>query len=136
VKTGGEGSLDIPENALDQREVRLAGIMHEQAHLLNDIGQIGLCQSEVLEGTGKTLVLGGVSHQGACGGGQLVLRVHWRGSGMAFRHANSLEKVNGILTLRQEQPRVVAHHGDAKEVVKVSKIRHGELGMEACHDEL
>jgi hypothetical protein len=29
VKTGREGALDVPENALDQREVRLAGIMHE-----------------------------------------------------------------------------------------------------------
>jgi hypothetical protein len=35
--TGGEGALDVPKNSLDQREVRLAGIMHEQAHLLNSI---------------------------------------------------------------------------------------------------
>jgi len=65
VKTGGEGALDVLENALDQREVRLAGIMHEQAYLLNSICQIRPCQGEVLEGTGETPVLGGVSNLSA-----------------------------------------------------------------------
>ena len=110
--------------------------MHEQAHLLNIICQIRTRQSEVLEGACETPVLGGVSHQGACVGGQLVPCVHGHGNGMAFRHGSLSEKVDGVLTLRQEQPRAIARHEDAEEVVKVTKIRHGELRVELCHDEL
>jgi hypothetical protein len=55
---------------------------------------------------------------------------------MALRQASLLEKIDGILTLRQEQPRAVTLHRDAEEVVKVAKIRHGELRVEACPDEL
>jgi len=55
---------------------------------------------------------------------------------MAFRHGSLSEKVDGVLTLRQEQPRAIARHEDAEEVVKVTKIRHGELRVELCHDEL
>jgi hypothetical protein len=69
VNTDEEGALGVPENALDERLVRLTGIMHEQAHLLNSICQIRPCESEVLEGTGETLVLREVNHRGACGGG-------------------------------------------------------------------
>ena len=38
--------------------------------------------------------------------------------------------------LRQEHPRAIACHRDAKEVVKVAKTRHGKLGVKVCRDEL
>jgi hypothetical protein len=53
---------------------------------------------------------------------------------MAFRHASPSEKIDGLLTLRQEQPRAVTRHRDAEKVVKVTKIRHGELKVEVCCD--
>ena len=55
---------------------------------------------------------------------------------MAFRHARPLEKIDGVLTLRQEQPRAIARHGDAKEVVKVAKIHHGDLKVKEPRDAL
>ena len=35
-----ESALYVALDALDQREMRLAGIMHEEAHLLNSIRQV------------------------------------------------------------------------------------------------
>jgi hypothetical protein len=37
VKPRGECTLDVVENMLDKRQVRLTRGMHEEAHLLNNI---------------------------------------------------------------------------------------------------
>ena len=43
-----ESALYVALDALDQREMRLAGIMHEEAHLLNSIRQVWACERQVL----------------------------------------------------------------------------------------
>jgi hypothetical protein len=53
-----------------------------------------------------------------------------------FRHAGTLEEVDGILTLSLEQTVTVVCHGDAKEVVKINEVRHGELRVETQGDML
>jgi len=40
--------------------MRLAGIMHEETHLLNSVGDVGSSQREVLKCTGETPVLLGI----------------------------------------------------------------------------
>jgi len=48
VESGGECALHVAQDALDQREMKLAGIMHEEAHLLNSIRQVWACERQVL----------------------------------------------------------------------------------------
>lgn len=75
MKTSGEGALDVAKNTLDQREMRLSGVMHEETHLLNGIGQIGASQRKILKSIGDTPVLRWISNRRALGGGQLGMSV-------------------------------------------------------------
>jgi hypothetical protein len=53
---------------------------------------------------------------------------------MALGHASPLEKVDGVLSLRQMKAVGGALDGDAEEVVEIPKIRHGELVMETTSE--
>jgi hypothetical protein len=57
VKTRGKSPLDEAEDALYERTVRLAGGVHEEAHLLNSIRQIRTSQRQVLESSCQAPVL-------------------------------------------------------------------------------
>jgi hypothetical protein len=48
VKAGVEGPLYIAEDSLDEGEVRLPRIMHEEADLLYGEGEVGPSQRQVL----------------------------------------------------------------------------------------
>jgi hypothetical protein len=48
VEAGGQSALHVAEDALDQREMRLAGIVHEEAHLLDRVGKVGTGECQVL----------------------------------------------------------------------------------------
>lgn len=43
--------MNIAENALDGSEMRLVGVVHMKAHLLNSISNIGPSEGEILEST-------------------------------------------------------------------------------------
>ena len=53
---------------------------------------------------------------------------------MTLSHASLLEKIYGVLSLRQEQAVGGACDGDAKKVVESAKVCHGELGAEMIGD--
>jgi hypothetical protein len=55
---------------------------------------------------------------------------------VALGHASSLEQLNSVLTSREEQPGGGARDDDFEEVVKITKIRHSELGVELIDDAL
>ena len=48
VETGGQSALHVEQDALDQREVGLAGIVHEEAHPLDRVGELGMGERQVL----------------------------------------------------------------------------------------
>jgi len=50
VKPGGQGALDIPQNTLEHRKVRLSRVVHEEANLLN---LFGIKQEHILLGFPK-----------------------------------------------------------------------------------
>jgi len=43
-----KSALDVAENALDEGKVRLPGVVHEEAHLLDRIDQVGAGETKVL----------------------------------------------------------------------------------------
>ena len=49
-------------------------------------------------------------------------------------HARPLEAVQRILVLAEEQPVGGARDGDPEEVMQLSKVRHGELGVKTSCD--
>jgi hypothetical protein len=44
-----EGALEVPKDALHDREMGLTGVVHVEAHLLDRIGNVGPGEGEVLE---------------------------------------------------------------------------------------
>jgi hypothetical protein len=48
VKPSGEGALDIPQDTLEHRKMRLARVVHEEANLLNCISEVRTSQREIL----------------------------------------------------------------------------------------
>jgi hypothetical protein len=44
-----EGALEVPKDALRGHEMRLIGIVHVEAHLLDRVGNAGPGEGEVLE---------------------------------------------------------------------------------------
>ena len=78
MKTRGQHALDIAEDALYKHKMRLARIMHIQADLLNNIGEIRLSQSKILQSTSKTSTLGWICNRRLICSANLGLTIHWR----------------------------------------------------------
>jgi len=62
VEAGRECALHVAQDALDQREMWLVRVMHEEAHLMHGVPQVRPGECEVLQGTGEAAVLRGVGH--------------------------------------------------------------------------
>ncbi len=48
MKTIVKRATDIPENTFESSKVRIPGIMHVETYLLNNIGDIRLCEGQLL----------------------------------------------------------------------------------------
>jgi hypothetical protein len=127
VKSEGEGALHVAKNLLDLCEMWLVGIMHEETDLLNRVGQVGAGQCQVLKGTSKTPVEGGVGNRGAVRSRQLGTSAHRSRGRVTLSHAGTLKKILGVLSLRQKQATGGVRDGDTEEVMQCAKICHGEL---------
>jgi hypothetical protein len=105
VEAGGEHALDIAENALDQREVRLTRGMHEEAHLLSSVLHVRPNQGEVLESTHNTPVVRAVSRREECAvrGRELSMSVNGSRCRVTLNHAGPLEKIHSILSQHGRQ---------------------------------
>jgi hypothetical protein len=99
--------------------MRLARVVHEEADLLNSIRQVRTSQREVLEGADQTPVVGAVrgGERGAVGRRELGVSVNRSRCRVTLSHAGALEKVDGVLALRQEEAIGRAADGDAEEVM-------------------
>ena len=51
-KTVVESPFEVTKNSFNNKKMRLTGIVHVEANLLNGIGNVRSCESNVLEGTG------------------------------------------------------------------------------------
>jgi hypothetical protein len=51
-----DGALEVAENSLGSHKVNFPGVMHVQADLLNGVGNVRPCKSQVLECTYQTPV--------------------------------------------------------------------------------
>jgi hypothetical protein len=94
-----ERALEVAEEALESREVRLPEIMHMKTDLLNCIGDVWPGEGELLKGPSETPVCNGVSHRGSLNLRQLALSIDRSGAGIAVNHPSPLQDIPSILPL-------------------------------------
>ena len=114
-------------DAFDQRKMRLMRVVHEETHLLNNVGDVGSSQREVLKCTGETPVLRGILNRITICCRQLGSSVNGCGCRVTLGHASTLKKIHRILSLRQKETISRMGDRDPEEEMKISQICHGEL---------
>ena len=97
-----DGAPEVVEEALERRKVGLPRVVHMEADLLHGVGDVQPREGEVLKGTGKTPVAGGVRDWVTRGLRELGLRVDWGGAGLAINHLGALQNVKSVLSLVKE----------------------------------
>jgi hypothetical protein len=86
--------------------------MHVEANLLDDVGDVGAGECQVLEVPGEAPEVSQISNRRPGLGGDLGLRVHRRRNQFAVHHASSLKDIESKLTLSEEEPVSLMLYGD------------------------
>jgi hypothetical protein len=112
-----EGAAEVAQNPLERGEMGLSRSVHMQAHLLDDVCDVGPGEGEVLERAGQAPVGRRVGNRRPIVLRELRLSVDRCGARLAVRHASPLQDVDGVLALVEEETLGPALGGDAEEVV-------------------
>jgi hypothetical protein len=64
-----EGAADIPQDPLDEVQVRFPRSVHVETRLLNSMSDVRTCKRQVLKSPCKALVLGGIGDERTIVGG-------------------------------------------------------------------
>jgi hypothetical protein len=105
--------------------------MHVQTDLLYGIGDVGPCEYQVLESSCNAPELRGALNGRPRVPCQLRLEVDWSCAQLAVRHDRTFEDVKHVGALMEEQTIQTTLDGDAEEVVKRSKVLHGEFPLKS-----
>jgi hypothetical protein len=111
--------------------MRIPGVVHMQTDLLHGIGDVGPCEGQVLQRPGDASELRGIPNRGSGVSSQLRLQVHRSRARLAISHDRTLEDVERVGALVQEQPVRMPLDSDAEEVVKRPQILHREFPLES-----
>jgi hypothetical protein len=101
-----------------------------QAHLLDDVGDVGPGESEILERACQALVRRRVGYRGPVILRELRLSVDMHGAVLAVGHASPFQDVDGLLALVKEENLGPTFGGNAEEVVKGPQVLHRKLSLE------
>jgi hypothetical protein len=101
--------------------------VHMQAHLLDDVGDVGPGEGEVLEHAREAPVGRRVGDRGPVVLRELLLSIDKCGVGLVVGYAILLQDVDGILAQVEEDTLRPALGGDAEEVVEGPQVLHREL---------
>jgi hypothetical protein len=104
--------------------------MHVEVDLLNDIGDVGVGEHQVLEGLYETPELSWISNRSPRLGGNLGLYVHGRQNWLAVHHASMLKDIKSKLALSEEELVYLMLYGDPRKVMEGSEVLHGEFPLE------
>jgi hypothetical protein len=77
--------------------------MHMKIDLLNRVGEVRLGESEVLQGSSKTLVCSKISHGITQSSRELRLSVNRSGTRLGLGHPSPLQNIKGILSLVKKE---------------------------------
>ena len=98
-----------------------------KTHLLHGILDLRSSQSEVLESINDRPIESSIRSRRTIRGRKLGLRINRRSSGLAVKHAGTLQDLMSILLLMKEEAIRTAHHLDSEEVVQRTLVLDGEL---------
>jgi hypothetical protein len=104
----------IAQDALHRVDVRLPRIMHMKANLLDDIGDVGVGERQVLEGLDESPELSRISNRRPKSDKDLGLRVHGRRDRLAVYHASALKDIESELALSVEESISMMMYRDPK----------------------
>jgi hypothetical protein len=96
-----ESAFDIMENPFHQIKMRFSRRVHVEACLLHSMSNIWVSQSQVLQSTCIAAILGGVGEKSTICSGELASYINRCSTRVAVNHASTLEKLEGILSLRE-----------------------------------
>jgi hypothetical protein len=102
-----------------------------QTDLLHSIDDVGPCEGQVLQRPGDASELGGILNRRSGVSSQLHLQVHRSRTRLAVSHDRTLEDVERVGALVQEQLVGTPLDCDAEEVVKRPQILHREFPLES-----
>ena len=77
--------------------------MHEQADLLNGVGDVRPSEGKVLKCTSKTPVMCGVREEIAVGGGEFGASVNGCGNGFTIEHLSAVKNLQSVLLLAKKE---------------------------------
>jgi hypothetical protein len=125
-----QGASQIAQDVLHRGEVRLPGIMHMKANLLDGVGDIGASERQVLEGSGEAHELNRISNMRDRSGRDLGLRVHGCRDRLVVHHAGVLKDVESELRLSEEESIDLMLYRDPQKMVKKVDILHDKFPLE------
>jgi hypothetical protein len=99
--------------------MRLTRIMHEETHLLNNIGDVRTSQSKILKSAGETPILGSILNRITICGRQLGTSVDGCRCRVTFSHSSTLKEIHRILALGQKKSISRTSDRDPEEVMKL-----------------
>jgi hypothetical protein len=105
--------------------------MHVQTNLLYGVGDVRLCERQVLESSCNAPELRGILDRGPRVPNQVCLEVNWSRAQPVVRHDRTLHDVERVGVLVEEQPIWMMLDGDAEEVVKRPEVLHGEFPLKS-----
>jgi hypothetical protein len=109
----------------------LPWIMHVETDLLDNVGDVGAGERQVLEGPSEAPEVSRISNRRSGLGGDLGLCVHRRQNRLAVHHASSLKNIKSKLTLSKEEPIRLMLYVDSQKIMEGPKIFHDEFPLES-----
>jgi hypothetical protein len=94
-------------------EVGLPWIIHVEADLLNDVGDVGAGECQVLKSIGEAPEVSQISNKRLGLGGDLGMHFHQHRNQLAIHHACSLKNIERKLTLSEEESVRLMLYGDS-----------------------
>jgi len=101
-QTMNEGTLEIAEDPFGSNKVSFTRSMHMKTNLLNGVSNVQPGESEIVEGTHKAAVAGGISNRWSSISRNLCTGVNRGGARFAITHAMAGKDVQCVLALREE----------------------------------
>jgi hypothetical protein len=104
--------------------------MHMKANMLDDIGDVGADECQVLKGPGETPELSRISNRRPGSSRDLGLRVHGHRDRLVVHHASALKDVESELALSKEESIYLMLYIDPQKMMKRVDVLHGEFPLE------
>jgi len=107
--------------------MKVSRVMHMQAYLRNNIGDIRMSKSEILQSTSDTAVVSRIRHRRTISGRQLGVSVHRSAAGLAVTHASAVQDIQQIMSLGKKHAIITTLNSNTRKMLKGTHVCHREF---------